>query len=122
MHIVLSIVTSHQQLTDTVRPPSEAKRRHLLLKWVTGILLAVLVVIHIVVMRVIGPGSVQSTITGVALIIALVVVLAVHIGLGSKSLLKDLNVDRKWRNALRIAVCVVAAVIGILVIVAAIIR
>ena len=121
VHVVLSIVTSRQQLTDTVRPPSEAKRRHLLLKWVTGILLAVLVVIHIVVMRVVGPDTVQSTVTGVALIIALVVVLAAHIGLGSKSLLKDLNVDRKWRNTFRIAVCAVAAVIGTLVLVAAII-
>lgn len=121
VHVVLSIVTSRQQLTDTVRPPSEAKRRHLLLKWVTGILLAVLVVIHIVVMRVVGPDTVQSTVTGVVLIIVLVVVLATHIGLGSKSLLKDLNVDRKWRNAFRVAVCVVAAVIGTLVLVAAII-
>lgn len=122
VHVVLSIITSHEQLTDTVRPPSEAKKRHLLLKWVTGILLAVLVVVHIVVMRVLGPDAVQSSVTGVALIIALLVVLATHIGLGSKSLLKDLNVDRKWRNAFRIAICAIAVAIGILVLVAAIVR
>ena len=120
VHIVLSIVTSREQLTDTVRPPSEAKKRHLLLKWITGILLAVVVVAHIVTIRVLGPEAVQSMVVGAALIIVLAVVMASHICFGSKSLLKDLDVDRRWRGALRAIVCALAAVIGIAALVAVI--
>ena len=79
VHIVLSIVTSREQLTDTVRPPSEAKKRHLLLKWITGILLAVVVVAHIVTIRVLGPEAVQSMVVGAALIVVLAVGFVVYV-------------------------------------------
>ena len=39
-HVVASVVTSYQQITDEEFPPSVRKKRHLLLKWVTGGLLA----------------------------------------------------------------------------------
>ena len=110
-HIVLSIITSRQQLTDTVRPPSDKKKRHLLLKWVSGCALALLVIAHIVSMRMFGAEAVQSSATGAALVIVLAIVLAVHLCLGAKSLLKDLGVDRRWRVAIRVTVCVVTAVI-----------
>jgi succinate dehydrogenase hydrophobic anchor subunit len=36
-------------------------------------------------------------------------VLAVHLCVGSKSLLKDLEIDRRYKTAFRIVVCVFAA-------------
>ena len=38
-HVVLSALTSREMLLDTVRPPSLKKKRHLVLKWVSGIVL-----------------------------------------------------------------------------------
>ena len=109
-HVIASVVTSYEQLTDTVRPPSVNKKRHLALKWVTGALLAVCIVAHVLL-----KGSIAAHIATIALDI----VLAVHLCVGSKSILKDLNIDRKYRTHFRVAVCVVAAVFVIAVLASA---
>lgn len=109
IHVALCIATSIQQLTDTVRPPSINKKRHLVLKWATGVFLLVCAAVHVVVVRTAGADDMISSVTGVIVIVALAVALAAHICVGSKSLLKDLNVDRSFRPAVRGAACTFAA-------------
>ena len=79
VHVVASIVTSREQLSDVERPPSSRKKRHLALKWATGGLLAAVALAHVVLPK--------SSELATACILALCVVLAVHLCVGSKSLL-----------------------------------
>lgn len=100
-HVIASIVTSKQQLTDPERPPSPRKKRHLALKWATGCLLAVAAAAHI--------ALPNGSTTALATIIAVSIALAIHLWVGSKSLLKDLDIDRRHQTGLRIAACIFAA-------------
>ena len=129
VHVLLSIATSYLQLTDTENPASARKKRHLLLKWITGVLLAIVIAIHIA-----NPAA-RAGSTGVlaspnaladsaalanpaALKITLAVLaalLAWHIYVCMKSLLADIGIDSKWLVPLRVVVCVVAAVITVVV-------
>ena len=102
VHVAVSIVTSNQQLTDAERPPSARKKRHLALKWATGGLLGVAAVVHIVLPK--------SSTSAAFVIVVVSVLLAIHLCVGSKSLLKDLEIDRRYKTAFRIVVCVLAAV------------
>lgn len=111
IHVLLCVATSYEQLTDTVRPPSSKKKQHLVLKWVTGCILAALAAFHIIRIQDVGPAAALHSPLGTAATIALVGALTSHIWTGSKSLLKDLNIDRRFRNALRVTVCIIAAVI-----------
>lgn len=113
VHVIMSVVTSYQQLTDTVRPPSPQKRRHLMWKWLTGGLLLVCAGAHIAASWVLGPHASQTTVTGALLTAAVAVVLATHLCFGAKSLLKDLGLDRRYRTAFRVVVIVIAAVFAI---------
>ncbi|MBQ9068125.1 MAG: hypothetical protein IJ131_03550 [Eggerthellaceae bacterium] len=113
IHVVLCIATSFEQLTDTVRPPSVQKKRHLALKWATGIALAAVVGVHIGRIRTLGPIAALHSAEGAAWTIALAALLASHIWTGSKSLLKDLGIDRSWRNAVRAGACAFAAVFSL---------
>ncbi len=119
VHVVASIVTSHQQLADRERPPSARKKRHLALKWATGCLLAVAACVHIVAPRVLGAAFAQSPAWNAAIIVLLSVALAVHLCVGSKSLLKDLEIDRRHKTAFRVVVCAFAAFFSLAVLVAA---
>lgn len=113
-HVVLCAVTSYQMMTDTVRPPSSKKKRHMALKWATGALLLVTAAVHFTVL---GTGSASASgvqASGAALALALLVVLAAHLCIGAKSLLKDLNIDRTYRTAFRAVVVVLAVVSGLL--------
>ena len=101
IHVVASIVTSYQQLTDAEFPPSPRKRRHLALKWATGGLLAAVALAHIMLP--------PSTTLAALVIVAVSIVLAVHLCVGSKSLLKDLGIDRRYKMAFRVVMCVFAA-------------
>ena len=112
VHVALSVATSVQQLTDTVRPPSSAKKRHLVLKWVTGVLLAAAAVAHAGCVHAAGAGAVHATATGTVLAVCVLVLLTWHVCVGTKSLLKDLNIDRRYRTLLRVVVCVLAICIG----------
>ncbi len=100
LHVVLSVATSYEQLTDAQRPPSPRKKRHLALKWVTGIVLAVCIAAHIAL-----KGAVPARVA----LVALAVALAVHICVGSKSLLTDLNLDRRNQTLLKVVACGFAA-------------
>ena len=109
LHIVLSVVTSYQQLTDAEFPPSARKKRHLALKWLTGILLACAIVTHIACVRVPGLVATAPFLPKLATIV-LSCVLAWHICVGMKSLLKDIGASKKYMTLLRVAVCLLAAV------------
>ena len=117
-HVIASVITSRQQLNDAQHPPSTRKRRHLALKWVTGIALAAAVAAHIVTMRTTGETLIGAGIGGMLVIIVLVALLAAHTCIGIRSLLKDVGADRGWKTAVRVVVCTVAAAIAIACIVA----
>lgn len=98
-HVVLSIVTSYQQLTDKERPPSENKKRHLALKWGTGILLLAAIIAHV-----------EGMLSPIAVMAVLAAVTALHVCVGAKSFLTDLNLDKRHRDAVRVAAILVAAI------------
>lgn len=101
VHVVASLVTSVQQLNDAERPPSVRKKRHLALKWMTGLALALFACAHVLLPK--------SSVAALCLIMAVSVALAVHLCVCAKSLLKDLNVDRRFKVPFRVVVCVFAA-------------
>ena len=113
VHVIMSIVTSRQQLSDKEHPPSPRKVRHLVLKWCTGGLLAIIAGTHIVLVRMVGVQAMQTQVSGVLVIVVLAIVLAVHLCVGSKSLLKDLGIDRRYKTVFRVVVCVIAAAIAV---------
>ena len=116
VHVVASVVTSYGQLTDAERPPSARKKRHLLLKWVTGGLLAIVAGSHVVCMRTFGADSLQTSATSTAVALVLIAALVVHSWIGAKSLVTDLGLSKGLILPFRVAVCVLAVVIGCVVI------
>lgn len=111
VHVIASAVTSHQQLTDAERPPSPRKKRHLALKWATGSVLAVAACAHILLPR--------NGVSAALVIVAVSVALAVHLCVGSKSLLKDLGIGTRYKTVFRVVVCLFAtlfviAMIGVI--------
>ena len=117
-HIALSVGTTVSMLTDTKRPPSAKKKRHQLLKWVTGLTLLAAVLVHVCTTSAIANGGVVHELSWLefALMIAVAAALAWHIFVASKSLLKDLRVPdhKRYRPAMQAMLlgCVgVAAVI-----------
>jgi hypothetical protein len=111
LHVVLSTLTSWQMLTDKQRPPSKRKKEHLVLKWLSGVVFLVLVCLHI-------GGSVLGLTLGNGLIypvtaLLLVGALALHTSVGVKSLTRDLDLNRRLRNPVRLVVCAVSLVIAL---------
>ena len=111
-HVVVSIVTSYQQMTDAEFPPSPRKKRHLVLKWTTGGLLLVMAGAHIACMRMFGAAAAQSSITAAIVTVALAAVLATHVCVGAKSLLTDLELSKGFMKPLRVVVIVLVVVIS----------
>ena len=112
-HVLASIVTSREQLTDPARPPSARKKRHLALKWATGTALAVAAAIHIAIMRTTGETLTGGGNAGLASLLALIALLAIHSCVGVRSLLKDIGADRGCKNVVRAALCAIAAALAI---------
>lgn len=109
-HVVLSVATSREQLADVERPASPRKKRHLALKWITGLLLAAVAGLHIACVR--APGMFAGYLPAPRLAItAVAAVLAWHICVGAKSLLTDLGLSKDLMTPMRITACVVAAAI-----------
>lgn len=108
VHVVASIVTSREQLSDKERPPSPRKKRHLALKWATGAGLAVCVAAHVLL---------KDAFSARAATVAVAAMLAVHLCVGSKSLLADLNIDRRFQTAFRVVACAFAVVFVVAVLV-----
>lgn len=104
VHIAICVVTSVQMLSDMERPPSARKRSHLVLKWVTGLLLAVVALAHVVL-----PVGIAEGLLAVGSMVLLAAAIGLHACVGAKSLLKDIGVDRQMRMPFRVAVCLVLA-------------
>ena len=113
VHVAMSVVTSYQQLTDKVDPPSIRKKRHLALKWITGVVLLAFICIHVGCLRMFGLASTQSMATGALVIILLAITLAAHVCVGAKSLLKDIGASRRYRTLVRIVACAFAVLFSL---------
>lgn len=113
LHVVLSIATSYEQMTDVEFPPSARKKRHLVLKWVTGVALAAAVVLHIACMRAPGVFAEVPFVPRLATVV-LAAVLAWHVCVGMKSMLRDVGLSKKLMGPLRVLVCVLAVVFAIM--------
>lgn len=116
VHVVLSIVTSYLQMTDAEFPPSDRKKRHLVLKWVTGLLLVGSVVLHIVCMRFPGLFSGVPFVPRLATVV-LAGALAWHACVGMKSMLKDVGLGKRLMTPLRVVVCALAVVFAVMALV-----
>ena len=118
LHIGLSGGTSATMLNDTERPPSPRKKRHLVLKWATGIALALSAGLHIGhAMGFVAHGS--ATFFWGSLL-ATLVFLGMHTYTGARSLLKDIGLPTSWKTAVRVVVvvCTFAACAALLAVAA----
>lgn len=115
IHVVVSIITSREQLTDTAFPPSKRKKRHLALKWITGGILLAAIAAHVACIQAFGPDAVQASATSTLVTLALVAALTVHIWVGAKSLITDLNLDKGLIKPFRVIICALAAAIGCII-------
>lgn len=106
-HIIVCVVTSYQMMTDKERPPSVHKKRHLVLKWATGGLVVATAAAHVIGRAFSSTPAADAS--ALALSAALAVFVAWHAFVGAKSLLKDININRKYRNLVRAVAVAVAA-------------
>jgi len=106
LHVGLSAKTSRDMLANKEFPPSQRKKNHLALKWLTGALILLVAVVHVF-----APvGWVGRTVVSALLAIAL----AVHLCTCARSLLKDLRLDAGYKTPFRVVVIVVTVVICLL--------
>ena len=105
VHGLLSIVTSRQMLHDAERPPSRRKKRHLVLKRVTGLALLLIACVHALL-----PEHAAAW-PSVSILVALA--LAVHMYVGGKSLTSDLGLPRGMCIALRLVAIAWAGIVCI---------
>lgn len=113
VHVVTSVVTSYQQMSDKEFPPSSRKKRHLVLKWVTGVLLASAVFVHVSNVQALDAGEAIPPEALAAATVVLAAVLAWHIFVGVKSMLKDIGLSKGLMTPLRVIVIVLAIVFAI---------
>ena len=60
-HVLASVGATALMLTDTERPPSSRKKRHFVLKWATGAVLAAAIAVHL--FCTLCPGSLPMSLT-----------------------------------------------------------
>ena len=121
VHVVLCVATSREQLTDAEFPPSARKKRHLVLKWATGGVLAVAACVHVACLRI--PGAFAAFPWASAVVAAvLAALLAWHVFVGMKSLIKDVGLPKDLIAPARVAICALAVVIGVAVFAALFVR
>ena len=110
VHVVASVAATALMLTDTERLPSARKKRHFVLKWVTGALLALVIGVHLVCVifpEGIGLGASQFKVPFLLLLAAL----AWHVGIATKSLARDLGIGKKTRDVMRAGYVLVVLVL-----------
>lgn len=105
VHGLLSIVTSRQMLHDAERPPNRRKKRHFVLKWVTGLALLLVACIHALLPEHAAAWSSVSILVALAF--------AVHMYVGEKSLASDLGLPRGMCISFRLVAIVWAAIVCI---------
>lgn len=100
VHVVASVAATVLMLTDTERPPSARKKRHFVLKWATGALLALVIGVHLV--CVIFPEGIGLDASQLKVpFLLLLAALAWHVGVATKSLARDLGIGKKMRDVMR---------------------
>lgn len=107
-HVIVSLVTSTFMLSDTNRPPSVHKKRHLALKWATGTTLLAAGYLHVTHAPLFAP---YAWLVPVLLLGAL----TWHGWTGAKSLARDLDMSESLKTPMRIGLCLVAVVAAALV-------
>jgi len=110
LHILLCICTTYTMFTDKVRPASSRKKRHQIIKWISGGIVLCTLVLHLckTPLDVFAP-----TIAGGFLAAVLMVFLAWHSVVGVKSLTHDLRQSISMRTPMRVIIIVLAAIISI---------
>ena len=110
VHVVASVAATALMLTDTERPPSARKKRHFVLKWVTGALLALVIGVHVV--CVIFPEGLGLDASQLKVpFLLLLAALAWHVGIATKSLARDLGIGKKTRDVMRAGYVLVVLVL-----------
>ena len=114
-HVLASVSTTALMLIDTERPPSSRKKRHFVLKWATGAVLAAAIAVHL--FCILCPGSLpvfpHQTKAPFLLLLA---ALAWHVGIATKSLTRDLGIGKRMCDVMRAAyVLAVFALIALVV-------
>lgn len=103
VHIGICIGTTWFMYTDEVRPPSEAKKRHQVLKWVSGAVLLILALVHIL----------GVPIDGRFIMLAVLAALVWHCYVGAKSVARDLGLPRGAKIPIRIILILAAVLIAV---------
>ena len=110
VHIVLSAATTFHMFTDTKRPASANKRRHQVLKWITGVVFAAFVCEHM------GGQSIDlanPSVASIAITVLLLAGLCWHVYTGTKSFTRDLRLPRSVRTPFRIVVIALSALLAL---------
>ena len=108
VHVALSVVTTCQMLCDEARPPSAKKKAHQIKKWVTGVLIGVVAVAHVL--------TVFETLLWSVIALALDVALVTHVCVCAKSLVKDLKLAPRWRYVIRVFVIAISIFVGLTIV------
>ena len=117
VHVLASVGATCLMLTDTERPPSSRKKRHFVLKWATGAVMAAAIAVHL--FCILCPGSLPSFShqTKVSFLL-LLAALAWHVGIATKSLARDLEIGKRTRDIMRAAYLLAVFALVALVLVA----
>jgi hypothetical protein len=111
VHIACSVGTTWYMYTDTLRPPSNRKKQHQVLKWVTGVAVLALALYH---MLAHGGSTSGNDYVQLTILLVLLVFIAIHSYTGVKSLTRDLAIDKRARMPIRVGLIGVAVAIGLL--------
>lgn len=113
VHIIASVGTTARMMADAERPPSSRKKRHFVLKWATGILLALAIAAHL--LDALSPDSFTGTaFVARAPFLFTLATLAWHVGIATKSLARDLGISKRSRDIIR---GVYVIVLGLLIVI-----
>lgn len=97
-HAALSVATTVFMRRDTERPPSVRKKRHQLLKWVSGAVLAAATALHVTQVPLFGLSQGATA-------LVLLAAFAWHGWAGMKSLSRDLGASSALKKPLRAVLC-----------------
>lgn len=105
LHGLLSIGTTWRMFNDRMRPPSAKKKEHQIKKWITGIIIGVITIAHVLVPF--------GTATWVFVALLLDGAGIVHICISSKSLVKDIKFPPQGKYVVRAVTILIAVLAGL---------
>ena len=117
VHMLASVGATVLTLADTERPPSSRKKRHFVLKWATGAVLAAAIAVHL--FCILCPSSLPVVPHQIKVFfLLLLAALAWHVGIATKSLARDLGIGKRTRDIMRAAYVLAVFALVVLVLVA----